>query len=272
MDIHALQSSKIVCDIPLEGVKNTLNTESTVADERKNNKEFSSYTNQMKMVPTSVINEELSSETLGISLVRTQVGSLKKKLLVLDINGLLADIVSPRPKDHKADATIAGRAIFKRPFYLEFLKFCFEKFEVGIWSSRTKKNVQRVIDYLMGDMKNKLLFCWDLSHCTETSFRTLENKHKPLVFKDLRKLWEKHDPDLPWEKGYYNELNTLLLDDSPYKALLNPLLEAICENIYIDWQMLKICPSTLRNTHLAKTVSPKKVNHGTSISSLKTHG
>jgi hypothetical protein len=62
-----------------------------------------------------------------------------------------------------------------------------------------------------------------MSHCTETTFRTLENKHKPLVFKDLSKIWDKYDPNLPWEKGYYNESNTLLLDDSPYKALLNPV-------------------------------------------------
>ncbi|KAI9087314.1 hypothetical protein K1719_030784 [Acacia pycnantha] len=62
----------------------------------------------------------------------------------------------------------------------------------------------------------------DHSQCTPTSFGTLENKHKPLVFKDLRKIWEKRDPNLPWEKGYYHESNTLLLDDSPYKALLNP--------------------------------------------------
>lgn len=63
----------------------------------------------------------------------------------------------------------------------------------------------------------------DLSHCIETTFKTLENKHKSVVFKDLRKLWDKHDLDLPWEKGYFNESNTLLLDDSPYKALFNPV-------------------------------------------------
>ncbi|PNX88545.1 NLI interacting factor-like phosphatase [Trifolium pratense] len=58
-------------------------------------------------------------------------------------------------------------------------------------------------------------------------FKTLENKRKPLVFKDLRKIWDKYDPNLPWEKGYYNESNTLLLDDSPYKALLNPPYNSI---------------------------------------------
>lgn len=68
-----------------------------------------------------------------------------------------------------------------------------------------------------------ILFSQDRSHCTPTKFKTLEDKHKPVVLKELRKIWEKHDPSLPWKKGDYNQSNTLLLDDSPYKALLNPV-------------------------------------------------
>lgn len=64
----------------------------------------------------------------------------------------------------------------------------------------------------------------DMSHCTVTRFKTLENKHKPLVCKDLRKIWEKRYPGSPWDKGDFDESNTLLLDDSPYKALLNPVI------------------------------------------------
>ncbi|XP_021832273.1 uncharacterized protein LOC110772171 isoform X1 [Prunus avium] len=173
-----------------------------------------------------------SSGISNRSIVRTPVCDIEKKLLILDINGLLADIVSPPPKGLASDKRIAGRAIFKRPFYLDFLKFCFEHFEVGVWSSRSKRIVERVLDYLMGDMKHKLLFCWDLSHCTATGFRTLENRHKTLVFKELRRIWEKHDPSLPWEKGVYNESNTLLLDDSPYKALLNPAHTAVFPHPY----------------------------------------
>ncbi|KAM1130602.1 hypothetical protein ACFX19_045936 [Malus domestica] len=166
--------------------------------------------------------EDNISGISNISTVRTPVCDTEKKLLILDINGLLADIVSPPPKGLASDIRIQRRAIFKRPFYLDFLKFCFERFEVGVWSSRSKRIVEKVIDYLMGDMKHKLLFCWDLSHCTATGFRTLENRHKTLVFKELRRVWEKQEPGLPWEKGAYNESNTVLLDDSPYKALLNP--------------------------------------------------
>lgn len=63
----------------------------------------------------------------------------------------------------------------------------------------------------------------DESKCTYTGFKTIENKHKPLVLKELKKLWDKVEHDLPWDKGRYSPSNTLLVDDSPYKALCNPV-------------------------------------------------
>ncbi|KAG8374179.1 hypothetical protein BUALT_Bualt11G0104100 [Buddleja alternifolia] len=38
---------------------------------------------------------------------------------------------------------------------------------------------------------------------------------------------DKYEDDLPWERGDYNESNTLLVDDSPYKALCYPQCTAI---------------------------------------------
>ncbi|KAH1200138.1 hypothetical protein GmHk_18G053331 [Glycine max] len=178
------QRKKLVRHRPKEGIKNTMNTESSVLDETNSDKQVSRSNELRKLY---------RQKTLQISTVRPSIVCLKKKLIILDLNGLLVDIVSPPPKYRKPDAMVGKKAMFKRPFYLEFLNFCFEKFEVA-----------------------------DLSYCTKTSFKTLENKQKPLVFKDLRKIWEKHDSNLPWEKGYFNQSNTLLLDDSPYKALLNP--------------------------------------------------
>nr|XP_043616182.1 uncharacterized protein LOC122588108 [Erigeron canadensis] len=152
----------------------------------------------------------------------TQVATLGKKLVIFDVNGLLADVVLSGPKDVKADVVIKRRAIFKRPFLDDFLSFCFERFNVGIWSSRTKPVLDPVVDFLLGDLKNKLLFLWDASKCTNSGLRTPEDRHKPIVFKDLRKIWDKKDTENRWVKGTFNESNTLLLDDSPYKALLNP--------------------------------------------------
>uniref|UniRef100_A0A803M0Q5 Mitochondrial import inner membrane translocase subunit TIM50 n=1 Tax=Chenopodium quinoa TaxID=63459 RepID=A0A803M0Q5_CHEQI len=148
----------------------------------------------------------------------------RRKLLVLDVNGILVDIVVGYSHRYKPDTRVATKAVFKRPFCDEFLQFCFERFDVGIWSSRTRQNLKKVVDFLLEDSKDRLRFCWDQSHCTATEYKTLENSDKPLVLKELKYLWwDTKGSHLPWNAGYYNETNTVLLDDSPYKALRNPV-------------------------------------------------
>ncbi|KAI7732294.1 hypothetical protein M8C21_028007, partial [Ambrosia artemisiifolia] len=154
-----------------------------------------------------------------------------KKLLVLDVNGLLVDIVADPDEGYKPDKIIGSKAVFKRPFCDEFLKFCFEKFNVGVWTSRTRRNIEPLLMFLGIDTK-QLLFCWNQFHCTRTGFNTIENSGKPLVLKELKKLWDKQDPYLPWYRGDYNETNTVFLDDSPYKALRNPPNTAIFPHSY----------------------------------------
>ncbi|MCD7452396.1 hypothetical protein HAX54_016384 [Datura stramonium] len=166
---------------------------------------------------------------------RALKASSSKKLLVLDMNGLLADIVPLGyvPYNLEANIIVSGKAVFKRPFHEDFLQFCFERFNVGLWSSRNKRNMELVLDFLLGDAKHKLLFCWDQSHCTDTGFPVVGKKRsKPIILKKLKKLWDKYEPDLPWERGEYDESNTLLLDDSPHKALCNPPNTAIFPNTY----------------------------------------
>lgn len=62
----------------------------------------------------------------------------------------------------------------------------------------------------------------DQSECTNTGMCTLDESHKPLFLKELHRLW--NGQGLPWPKGYYSCINTLLIDDSPYKALRNPVI------------------------------------------------
>ncbi|XP_028753805.1 uncharacterized protein LOC114713342 isoform X2 [Neltuma alba] len=174
-----------------------------------------------------VCNKDDHSMISHFPLDRTITSHSKKKLLVLDVNGLLADFVDHVPFGYEPDAWISKKSVFKRPFCDDFLNFCFDKFHVGVWSSRHKNNVDAAIQFLMGKSASKLLFCWNQSHCTMTAFSTVENRDKPLVLKELRKLWEKLEPGLPWDKGEFNESNTLLLDDSPHKALVNPMNTAI---------------------------------------------
>ncbi|XP_076929178.1 uncharacterized protein LOC143593430 [Bidens hawaiensis] len=145
-----------------------------------------------------------------------------KKLIILDVNGLLADVVSDLPDDIIADKYITRRAIFKRPYVDEFLSFCFERFHVGIWSSRFMRNLVPVVNFLLGDLKKQLLFLWDGCKCTDSGVGTLDVQYKNVVVKDLRKIWDEDGPNNKWVKGTFNESNTLLVDDSPYKGLLNP--------------------------------------------------
>ncbi|KAI3885449.1 hypothetical protein MKX03_036341 [Papaver bracteatum] len=175
-----------------------------------------------KKIKINGASKKCSSNGGAVVRVREVVTRTDKKLLVLDLNGLLADLSNHLGKKTRT----------KRPYCDEFLKFCFERFHVGVWSSRKKSNVINVVNFLMGDMKENLLFCWDVSHCTETGFRVLGDWYKPLVLKELKKLWNKHEPNLPWQKGVFNESNTLLLDDSPYKALCNPMYTAIFPSSY----------------------------------------
>ncbi|XP_022884168.1 uncharacterized protein LOC111400928 [Olea europaea var. sylvestris] len=206
-----------------EKIKNEYNEEEIIVNEGKDSAVCSSYDVDVtkQLYSPSLKQDDLANDSSPY-LEIAPVASVRRKLLVLDVNGLLADILMPAPTDCIADTHILGRAVFRRPFCDDFLKFCFENFDVAIWSSRSKKIIEKVVNYLLGDLQHKLLFCWDISQSTQTGFKTLENMHKPLVMKELKKIWEKDDPNFPWEKGYYNESNTLLLDDSPYKALLNP--------------------------------------------------
>ncbi|KAA8542558.1 hypothetical protein F0562_023710 [Nyssa sinensis] len=188
-----------------------------------------------------VINkEECSLQVVQSSPGRALAGCFRRKLLILDVNGLLADIL-PYASDgyhrdpiiaKKPDTIIANKPVYKRPFCDDFLQFCFERFNVGVWTSRTKRNMESVLYFLMGKTMRNLLFCWDQAHCTKTGYNTVENDKKPLLLKELKKLWKKHESNLPWERGDYNESNTLLLDDSPYKALCNPPNTAVFPNTY----------------------------------------
>ncbi|KAL5723238.1 hypothetical protein ACHQM5_006658 [Ranunculus cassubicifolius] len=163
---------------------------------------------------------------------------MKKKLVILDLNGILADFVDKPPKNYKPHLKIRGKSVFKRPFCDDFLKFCFANFQVAVWSSRMK-GIDRFVDFLFGDMKHQLVFCWDQSRCSEPGLtigqlgiKTNEKKQKSLFLKELKKVWITSDAKFPWKNGEYNESNTLLLDDTPYKAMFNPPNTAVFPTSY----------------------------------------
>ncbi|KAL8214508.1 hypothetical protein R6Q57_003957 [Mikania cordata] len=161
----------------------------------------------------------------GISLDRLHLGS-KKKLLVIPLRGIIVHRAhrgwpDTIPRNRRPDFCYGNFLVYKRPFCLEFLRFCFEKFHVGLWSSSREQNLQGILTNVMGDLKNKLLFTWDQKQCTNSGFMCVENQEKPLFLKELDHLWQKKDPNLPWSDGEYSASNTLLIT-YPEKTLLNP--------------------------------------------------
>ena len=152
-----------------------------------------------------------------------------KKLLVLDVNGLLVarysklDKIIPHGTPHRM---VAKSFMFKRPFCDSFLEFCFENFYVGVWSSMMEGNVRRSLDYICKQIQHKFLFVMHQGDCTNTGLRNPGKKASPLFLKELAKVWCR------FPQGLFNETNTLLIDDTPYKALWNPPYTAIFPEAY----------------------------------------
>ncbi|TKY55835.1 FCP1 likey domain-containing protein [Spatholobus suberectus] len=158
---------------------------------------------------------------LDLPLEKLNLGP-KKKLLVMNLNGLLLHRTNRGnkgeiPRSRRPDWRSGNYLAFKRPSSEEFMKFCLERFEVGIWSSAKEHNFDAALNCAIGALKSKLLFVWDQDQCTNSGFRSLENKFKPLFFKELNKVWDNVKKGCP-----YSASNTLLIDDKPYKAFLNP--------------------------------------------------
>ncbi|KAK1589302.1 hypothetical protein Q3G72_032536 [Acer saccharum] len=169
--------------------------------------------------------EVVEDDTGLLSLMNLNLGP-KKKLLVLSLGGLLCHRVFHKEKTtvpirRKPDAVIGNYKIYKRSHCTEFMKFCFERFEVGIWSSAREWSMTNSLDCIMVGLKSKVLFAWDQEQCTDSGFKTLENKHKPLFLKEMEKIWDKKYCNIPSRVGEFSASNTLLIDTNPYKALLN---------------------------------------------------
>ncbi|KAG0621609.1 hypothetical protein M758_3G034500 [Ceratodon purpureus] len=169
----------------------------------------------------SAFSEEASAED------DTEVSSAKK-LLVLDVNGLL---VATYHKAQKMPGDLhpfklGNFYVYERPGCSEFLDFCFKNFVVGVWSSAREHNVTNLVNHIFKDLKQELSFSWHQRHCTTTAVKHPDNEKKPIFLKELSKLWAEVNP------GRFDQSNTLLIDDSPYKALKNPPHTAIFPQTY----------------------------------------
>ncbi|KAF9814261.1 hypothetical protein IEO21_05200 [Rhodonia placenta] len=149
--------------------------------------------------------------------------SSSRKLLILDLNGTLV-FRSP----HASKAKTRGgfnrdhelprlRPVHPRPYMPAFRSYLFAPqtkawLDVMIWSSAQPHSVSSMVDRCFGHWKNELLAIWarDTLGLTEDNYR-----RKVQTVKDLSKPWQ-NTPQA------HSALTTILLDDSPLKAVLQP--------------------------------------------------
>lgn len=158
---------------------------------------------------------------------------MKKRLLVLDLNGVL---LFRRPKWEKLDVRPPDfewkmHQCWIRPGAAEFVSFCLERFAVGVWSSAKEETAKEVVNRVMTreEERKELLFIWGQERCrNEGPDPESTEKRVPLFAKHLADLWKKFPK--------YDESNTLMLDDSAKKLKKNPELSYF---IVKSWSVLE---------------------------------
>ena len=149
-----------------------------------------------------------------------------KKLLVLDVNGLLLHRVRgpvPATVQHKPDAKLRRVKLFARPHMRAFVQWCLYHFHVAIWSSATRENAELLSHFVFGEnFRENTAFVWGQDQCRQTGLKHRHDRHKPVVLKELRRIWQ--DAELG---RCFDHHNTLLIDDSAHKSCMNPAHTAI---------------------------------------------
>lgn len=143
-------------------------------------------------------------------------------LIVLDLNGLFIERqhVSKIENKHNYNfKTPNGYYVFVRPYTKILLKYLFDHFHVGVWSSMNHRNTHFVVDKLFSNtQKSALEFIMTQEHCYQTG--ELKEDGSPMFYKNLINIWKK-----PQFHKFYN--HTLLIDDSESKSKYNPQFTSI---------------------------------------------
>lgn len=137
-----------------------------------------------------------------------------RKLLILDLNGLFVH----REYRGKGGTPLGEHFVaWKRDGVDDLIEFMLMNFDVVVWSSAAKHNVDLMVDFVFGpDMKKHLKGVHDQSLCTKLPGVMFPgNPYKPVFLKELSKIWELY-PE-------YGPDSTLLIDDSHYKNVNNPV-------------------------------------------------
>lgn len=109
---------------------------------------------------------------------------MSRQLLILDLDETLFHATQAR-LERAADFRVVGSYFaYKRPAVGEFLEYCFNHFDVAVWSSATADYAREVVDNIFVQ-NDRLVFLWARERCT-WHFDARQNAWHWL--KDLRKV------------------------------------------------------------------------------------
>lgn len=141
----------------------------------------------------------LEDDTVTISTRNGYEVTVKRKdvrkafLLILDLNGVLVS---------------RGRGVcIHRPYAKEFLRFAFDNFAVGVWTSGLRRTCDPIIESVMGEYQNLLLFTFYRDKCDPAP--TPENEFGTI--KNLQFIFDMYSES-------FHSVNTIIIDDSPEKC------------------------------------------------------
>lgn len=100
--------------------------------------------------------------------------NLERKLLILDLDETLIHATEQK-LNREYDFSVGQYFVYKRPFLQEFLEFCFENFDVAVWTTATKSYAEEILQTIL--KKDFFLkFLWTRERCTFT-FDEEEREH-----------------------------------------------------------------------------------------------
>ncbi|KAF8152569.1 hypothetical protein B0H34DRAFT_121141 [Crassisporium funariophilum] len=158
-----------------------------------------------------------------------------RKLLVLDLNGTLLLRAAhsgrrfPPPTQGTAPRLPALRTIYPRPYLGSFRKYLFREetrvwLDTMVWSSAQPHSVGDMVDKCFGEEREMLKVVWARD---TLGLKGDEYYKKTQTTKDLSKPWKEIPSIIPGSSPTsastsHSERSTLLMDDSPLKAVLQP--------------------------------------------------
>ncbi len=157
----------------------------------------------------------LSIFSVIVVIIRKILGIHDNSLLILDLNNVLIHCIPIKEvKERNIDTTgairVGNKYVWKRPFMEIFLDYFINRYDVAIWSSVRKDNLELLLD-LLKPYSYKFKYIWDQSFCKRVTPHPNPNSGKPdILSKPLDNLKDQH-----------TYKHVIIIDDCIYKMQEN---------------------------------------------------